>query len=157
MAMNDHAGWTRDLKCVLCGSDDSSKPSTGLPEEYEKTGSVRILESEGERILREIQTVAKFDNEIIKQIKEVKEYVAKVCEQTLQEHECNGVVPGTFIVCGEGDYQYCSNACLKIASMLKDIQEKNVEHSLNCGWHQDWHSCSCGMFDKNKHITRNKR
>jgi len=29
--MNDHAGWTQDLKCVLCGSDDASKPCTGLP------------------------------------------------------------------------------------------------------------------------------
>ena len=30
--MNDHAGWTQDLKCVLCGSDDAAKPCTGLPE-----------------------------------------------------------------------------------------------------------------------------
>ena len=30
--MNDHAGWTQDLKCVLCGSDDAAKPCAGLPE-----------------------------------------------------------------------------------------------------------------------------
>ena len=22
-----------------------------------------------------------------------------------------------------------------------------VDHSLDCGWHRDWHSCSCGVFD----------
>lgn len=65
--MNDHAGWTKDLKCVLCGSDDSSKPCGGLKEEY----------------------------------------------------TCNGVVPGTFVLCGEDDYQYCSDECEKAANKIK--------------------------------------
>jgi len=21
-------------------------------------------------------------------------------------------------------------------------------HSVMCGWHKDWHDCSCGKFDK---------
>jgi predicted nucleic acid-binding Zn ribbon protein len=33
-------------------------------------------------------------------------------------------VPGTFIICGEDDYQYCSDACLEIAKKVKDIQSK---------------------------------
>lgn len=74
--MNDHAGWTPDLKCVLCGSDDPGEPCTGLPKESEKSGI----------------------------------------------HKCAGVVPGTFIICGEDDYQYCSEACLEIAKRSKELK-----------------------------------
>ena len=24
------------------------------------------------------------------------------------------------------------------------------EHSPECGWHKDWHNCSCGLFDIKK-------
>lgn len=24
------------------------------------------------------------------------------------------------------------------------------QHSPTCGWHSDWHSCNCGVFDKEK-------
>lgn len=30
---------------------------------------------------------------------------------------------------------------------LAEIDVKD-EHSINCGWHQDWHNCTCGAFDK---------
>ena len=23
----------------------------------------------------------------------------------------------------------------------------NIEHPPDCGWHRDWHSCACGLFD----------
>lgn len=25
-------------------------------------------------------------------------------------------------------------------------------HARDCGWHKDWHSCSCGKFDAKVHI-----
>ena len=62
--MNDHAGWTKDCKCVLCGSNNSSKFCSGL-----------------------IEDNSQFEN------------------------KCLGVVPGTFIICGEDDFQYCSEYC----------------------------------------------
>lgn len=69
--MNDHAGWTKDGRCVLCCSDDSSKPCEGLIEDDEFN--------------------------------------------SLANHKCLGTVPGTFVICGEGNFQYCSEACLNIA------------------------------------------
>jgi hypothetical protein len=42
--MNDHAGWTQDLKCVLCGSDDASKPCTGLPEDEKLKEEAKIIQ-----------------------------------------------------------------------------------------------------------------
>ena len=62
------------------------------------------------------------DSEVLQKIQQVKEIVAKICKETLSEHQCQGVVPGTFIVCGEDDYQYCSQACLTIAKQAKTIQ-----------------------------------
>lgn len=32
-----------------------------------------------------------------------------------QYERCLGIVPGTFFVCGENEYQYCSDYCLKQA------------------------------------------
>jgi hypothetical protein len=29
---------------------------------------------------------------------------------------------------------------------------KVVEHPPECPWHQDWHSCSCGLFDTVKWV-----
>ena len=64
------------------------------------------------------------DADVKEQIQQVKDSVAKICQQKLKEHKCEGVVPGTFIICGEDDYQYCSDACLEIAKKVKDIQSK---------------------------------
>ena len=58
------------------------------------------------------------DFNIQEQIQQVKDSVVKICQQKLKEHKCEGVVPGTFMVCGEGDYQYCSDACLEIAKRV---------------------------------------
>lgn len=33
---------------------------------------------------------------------------------------------------------YCSVGCQV---------RKYEEHPPECGWHRDWHSCSCGAFD----------
>jgi hypothetical protein len=33
---------------------------------------------------------------------------------------------------------YCSVGCK---------MRKYEEHPPECGWHRDWHSCSCGAFD----------
>ncbi len=63
-----------------------------------------------------------FESEVLQKIQQVKENIAKICKETLSEHQCQGVVPGTFIACGEGDYQYCSEACLTIAKQAKTIQ-----------------------------------
>lgn len=44
------------------------------------------------------------------------ELIKKICEENLiQDHQCKGVIPNTFIMCGEDDFQYCSDACLTIA------------------------------------------
>ena len=94
--MNDHAGWTKDGKCVLCGSDNSFKPCSGLPE----------------------------DVNVKEQINFVKGAVKKICEENLiQDHQCKGVIPNTFIICGEGDFQYCSDACLNIAKEKADLEK----------------------------------
>lgn len=44
--MNDHAGWTQDLKCVLCGSDDASKPCTGIPTIEDLKDKIALLKRE---------------------------------------------------------------------------------------------------------------
>ena len=31
------------------------------------------------------------------------------------QHKCKIIIPETFIICGEGEYQYCSEACLENA------------------------------------------
>ncbi len=33
----------------------------------------------------------------------------------------------------------------KVLSVALDIKE---DHSIDCGWHQDWHNCTCGTLDK---------
>ena len=63
-----------------------------------------------------------FESEVLQKIQQVKETIAEMCKKALSEHQCEGVVPGTFIACGEGDYQYCSEACLTIAKQAKAIQ-----------------------------------
>lgn len=27
-------------------------------------------------------------------------------------------------------------------------KEYVLEHPIDCSWHNDWHACDCGMFDK---------
>ena len=53
----------------------------------------------------------------------------------IKEHQCLGVVPNTFILCGEDDYQYCSSACMEIARQRKlkklgfeDLTEDQLEN-----------------------------
>ena len=41
------------------------------------------------------------------------------------QHKCLGVVPGTFIICGEDGFQYCSQDCLEIAGKLKINSNKS--------------------------------
>jgi len=43
----------------------------------------------------------------------------------------------------------------EIGNMTDEEVEKNVkkyfqkeEHPPECPWHKDWHSCNCGLFDK---------
>lgn len=43
----------------------------------------------------------------------------------------------------------------EIGDMTDEEVEKNVkkyfqreEHPPECPWHKDWHSCNCGLFDK---------
>jgi len=38
-----------------------------------------------------------------------------IFEMTYDEVKCHGVIPGTFIICGEDNFQYCSDYCLKQA------------------------------------------
>ena len=45
---------------------------------------------------------------------------------------CKIVVPGTFIVCGEGNWQYCSDECLKLAQgNNKDLLISNLRKELD--------------------------
>ncbi len=46
-------------------------------------------------------------------------------------HSCKIVVPGTFIVCGEGNWQYCSEECLKLAQGNKDLLISNLSKELD--------------------------
>ena len=46
--------------------------------------------------------------------------------------KCKVVVPGTFIVCGEGNWQYCSDECLKLAQgNNKDLLINNLRKELD--------------------------
>lgn len=63
----------------------------------------------------------KAEGEILEKLELVKNTVREVSKQIISEHHCLGIVPGTFIVCGEDDYQYCSEACLNIAKCAKEI------------------------------------
>lgn len=67
------------------------------------------------------------DAEVIEQIKLVKESIAKICQQKLEEHECTGVIPDTFIMCGEDALNYCSEECLNIAKAAKQLDSKYIE------------------------------
>jgi len=47
-------------------------------------------------------------------------------------HSCKIVVPGTFIVCGEGGWQYCSDECLKLAQgSNKDLLINTLRKELD--------------------------
>lgn len=40
----------------------------------------------------------------------------------------------------------CANNLPDISRHAKiDVKE---DHTIDCGWHQDWHNCTCGAFDK---------
>lgn len=39
------------------------------------------------------------------------------------KHQCAIVIPGTFIICGEDNYQYCSQICMERAKKM--IQYKH--------------------------------
>lgn len=57
-------------------------------------------------------------------VEQVKSSIAEIAKSYIKEHQCLGVVPGTFIVCGEDNYQYCSSACMEIAKYSKELKEK---------------------------------
>ena len=150
--MNDHVGWTKDGKCALCLSSDSTKPCTGFSEDANYMGkiiarvlNVQISDHNSGTLTK---SMSELDTSVKQQMQMVKEIIAKICEQKIQDHKCAGVVPGTFVVCGEDDYQYCSDACLNIARHTKEIKKQTGDHPSDCGWWKDWHSCSCGVFDK---------
>ena len=53
-------------------------------------------------------------------------------EPSAISHSCKIVVPGTFIVFGEGNWQYCSDECLKLAQgNNKDLLINNLRKELN--------------------------
>lgn len=70
------------------------------------------------------QQMHQADAEILRQVAQVKSSIAEIAKRYIKEHQCLGVVPGTFIVCGEDDYQYCSSACMEIAKITKELKEK---------------------------------
>lgn len=159
--MNNHVGWTKDGKCVLCLSSDSTKTCTGFSEDADYMGKIiaRGLNVQKELSSLQSQSLAdemhKFESDMIKKLQDVKEYMymangfnANGCSNHISDHKCAGVVPGTFVVCGEDDYQYCSDACLNIARHTKEIKNQTEDHPLDCAWWKDWHSCSCGAFNK---------
>lgn len=70
------------------------------------------------------QQMSQMDTEILRQVEQVKFSIAEIAKSYIKEHQCLGVVPGTFIVCGEDNYQYCSSACMEIAKHSKELKEK---------------------------------
>lgn len=70
------------------------------------------------------QQMSQLDADVVRQIEQVKLSVAEIAKKYIKDHQCLGVVPGTFIVCGEDDYQYCSSACMEIAKRTKELKEK---------------------------------
>lgn len=84
--MNDHAGWTKEGKCVFCGKENPADPCSGLDSKTDFA----------------------------------------------QEHTCKGIIPGTFIVCGEQDYQYCSDVCMNIAQSKIENRLQQPVSEINC-------------------------
>ena len=37
--------------------------------------------------------------------------------------------------------------CAKCDALYEDQECTCVEHTEECGWHKDWHNCTCGAFD----------
>ena len=38
--------------------------------------------------------------------------------------------------------------CAKCDALYEDQECTCVEHTEECGWHKDWHNCTCGAFNK---------
>jgi hypothetical protein len=38
--------------------------------------------------------------------------------------------------------------CAKCDALYEDQECTCVEHTKECGWHKDWHNCTCGAFNK---------
>ena len=38
--------------------------------------------------------------------------------------------------------------CAKCDGLYEDQECTCVEHTEECGWHKDWHNCTCGAFNK---------
>jgi hypothetical protein len=68
------------------------------------------------------QQMTWLDAETLRQVEQVKSSIAEMAKRYIKEHQCLGVVPNTFIVCGEDDYQYCSSACMEIARRTKELK-----------------------------------
>lgn len=100
--MNDHAGWTQDLKCVLCGSDDAAKPCTGLPELVQnriqaEADYFRKVIAKALNVEKELENwqgqlladqLAKEEAKIIQDLQFVKNAIKNVCENNVLK-ECS--------------------------------------------------------------------
>lgn len=53
------------------------------------------------------------------------------------------------VECGKEFEQYRSE--YRIHCSVGCQFKKYEEHPPECGWHRDWHSCSCGAFDLKDH------
>ena len=38
--------------------------------------------------------------------------------------------------------------CAKCDALYEDQECTCVKHTEECGWHKDWHNCTCGTFNK---------
>lgn len=86
--MNNHAGWTKDGKCVLCNGEDASKPCINVIEAED----MRKLIASGLNVQKELDQyqgqllsdqLAKEEAKIIEQIKFVKDKIAEVCKSNI--------------------------------------------------------------------------
>ena len=80
------------------------------------------------------------DPEIIKMLKgiteEERQGVADQIQESLDSGEVKRIIEDT-----KGNHPAPSED-----SLIRDLKKEN--HPPDCKWHKDWHSCDCGMFDK---------
>jgi hypothetical protein len=128
--MNDHAGWTQDLKCVLCGSDDAAKPCAGLPTIDELQDKVALLKRELALMTEERDWWMKKHQQDVQSMR----YIARKEGAHEMQNKIRDLVWGIRL----DEF---------LDSEIRSL-EYEEEHKINCSWWRDWHDCSCEAFEK---------
>jgi len=127
--MNNHAGWSKDGRCVWCFSNDSSSACID-PNSDEFRMKVIDLEQS------------------LKQMEDDRDWWQKKHKEDCLTMRIIGRREGAHDMQNKirelvWDLRFDDILDSEISSI-----EYKEHHSVNCNWWKDWHDCNCGTFDK---------